>query len=161
MLARMSGSAHRCLHQWLAVLLAVLAVWLPMPGAPLAQELSAASPTLAMPAMPGGQRASGVPVGQPADGAAPDADAATIQPDHAQRLRRLLIQDCGSCHGLRMKGGLGPALTVDALRGKSDDMLVAAVLLGRPGTAMPPWQPLLTQAEARWLIAQLKQGIQP
>lgn len=111
-----------------------------------------------MPAMQAGQ---GVPVAQPSGGAAADADAATIQPDHAQRLRRLLVQDCGSCHGLRMKGGLGPALTVDALRGKSDDMLVAAVLLGRPGTAMPPWQPLLTQAEAQWMIAQLKQGIQP
>ena len=34
------------------------------------------------------------------------------------KLDHLLLQDCGSCHGLRMTGGLGPALTRDALAGK-------------------------------------------
>lgn len=89
------------------------------------------------------------------------AEAAVVDAEHQQRLQRLLLQDCGSCHGLRMKGGLGPALTAEVLRDKSEDMLVATVLLGRPGTAMPRWEPLLDRAEAQWMIRQLKKGGQP
>ena len=77
-------------------------------------------------------------------------------------LRYLLEQDCGSCHGLRLKGGLGPALTVDALRGKPTEFLHLTILHGRPGTAMPPWRGLLTEAESRWLVELLQTGaIQP
>lgn len=54
------------------------------------------------------------------------------------QLRHLLLQDCGSCHGLRLTGGLGPALTPEALRGKPRESLVATVLMGRPQTPMPP-----------------------
>src|SRR5690606_14858665 len=79
------------------------------------------------------------------------ADSPGLSTSHQQRLQRLLLQDCGSCHGLRMKGGLGPALTAEQLRDKPDDMLVATVLLGRPGTPMPPWNPLLTQEEVEWM----------
>ena len=28
-----------------------------------------------------------------------------------RQLEHLLLQDCGSCHGLRLTGGLGPAIT--------------------------------------------------
>lgn len=76
-------------------------------------------------------------------------------------LKHLLIQDCGSCHGLRMKGGLGPALTPQDLAGKPRESLVATVIYGRPGTAMPPWDALLTEHEAGWLIDQLLQGVNP
>ncbi len=48
-------------------------------------------------------------------------------------LKHLLIQDCGSCHGLRMKGGLGPALTPDDLAGKPKESLVATARQCRPG----------------------------
>ena len=41
--------------------------------------------------------------------AAPDA---TRQAE----LRYLLKQDCGSCHGMTMKGGLGPALLPQTLK---------------------------------------------
>lgn len=76
-------------------------------------------------------------------------------------LKHLLIQDCGSCHGLRMKGGLGPGLTPDDLAGKPKDSLVATIIHGRHGTAMPPWSALLTENEAEWLIDQLLQGVTP
>src|SRR5690554_2434394 len=67
-------------------------------------------------------------------------------PAHEQvELRRLLIQDCGSCHGLRMTGGLGPALTPAALSPIPRSSLVTTVLYGRPGTAMPPWRALLDE----------------
>jgi cytochrome c55X len=59
---------------------------------------------------------------------------------------------------MRLLGGLGPALTADALRGKNDALLIATVLSGRPGTPMPPWRPYLSETEAAWIVAQLQKG---
>lgn len=73
-------------------------------------------------------------------------------------LRNLLIQDCGSCHGLRLTGGLGPALLPEQLQGKSADYLSAVILDGRPGSAMPGWRPLLSPDEARWMANLLLTG---
>jgi cytochrome c55X len=78
-----------------------------------------------------------------------------------RELANLLTQDCGSCHGLRMKGGLGPALLPENLSGKSADYLAAVILDGRSGSAMPPWNTLLSPAEARWIAARLLQGPTP
>ena len=78
-----------------------------------------------------------------------------ISGDREQELRNLLIQDCGSCHGLQMKGGLGPALLPEMLQGKSVEYLSTVILHGRPGTAMPPWRSLLSAEEARWMAQQL------
>ena len=78
-----------------------------------------------------------------------------------QALRYLLAQDCGSCHGLTLQGGLGPALTREALAGKSPEMLRAVILHGRPGTPMAPWQPFMNEAEAAWLVQQLLEGKAP
>jgi len=84
--------------------------------------------------------------------------AADPTPERQAQLQYLLLQDCGSCHGLTLKGGLGPALTPAALAGKSPETLRAVILHGRPGTPMPPWQPFLTPAEADWLVARLLEG---
>lgn len=81
---------------------------------------------------------------------------ADIPPDRAQTLEHLVIQDCGSCHGLTMKGGLGRPLTRDALAHADRDGLALIILDGVPGTAMPPWRPLLTEAEALWIADYLK-----
>jgi cytochrome c55X len=86
--------------------------------------------------------------------------AAAGGPD-AAALERLLTQDCGSCHGLALKGGLGPDLRADTLAGWSAEALAAVILDGRPGTAMPPWRPLLTEAEADWLARRLLTGETP
>lgn len=67
-------------------------------------------------------------------------------------LRSILHQDCGSCHGLTLRGGLGPALLPEALQGKPREFLIATILDGRPGTAMPPWRPLLQPEEVAWLV---------
>jgi cytochrome c55X len=81
-------------------------------------------------------------------------------PDALRRteLIRLVRNDCGSCHGMQLTGGLGLPLTPEALRGKPDSSLVASILYGRPGTPMPPWQAFLNQAEAEWIVEKLKQG---
>lgn len=75
-------------------------------------------------------------------------------------LNNLLVQDCGSCHGLTMRGGLGPALLPETLSGKPDELLVATILEGRPGTAMPPWKEMLDHDDAVWMVRQLKRGLQ-
>ena len=66
------------------------------------------------------------------------AAAEDISDERSAELENLLIQDCGSCHGLQMKGGLGPALLPELLQGKNADYLSAVILHGKIGTAMPP-----------------------
>ena len=89
-----------------------------------------------------------------------DAVAATDPaPAHQLALLHLLFQDCGSCHGLRLTGGLGPALTPAALAGKPAAMLRQVILDGRAGTPMPPWRPFMTEDEAAWLVRQLQTGV--
>lgn len=94
-----------------------------------------------------------------ADGAL--AGGTTRAPDASRQreLLTLLRQDCGSCHGMRLTGGLGPALTPDALREKPRDSLAATIQHGRPGTPMPPWRPFMSDAEAAWLVTQLVEGV--
>jgi cytochrome c55X len=60
---------------------------------------------------------------------------------------------------MTLKGGLGPTLLPSALEGKPDALLVNTILFGRAGTAMPPWRELLTEADAVWLVEQLRAGV--
>ena len=86
--------------------------------------------------------------------------SAGTEPDAARQreLLHLLQQDCGSCHGLTLRGGLGPALLPSDLAGKPAPFLVETILDGRPGTAMPPWRPLISEADAAWLVQRLLDG---
>jgi cytochrome c55X len=68
----------------------------------------------------------------------------------------LLKQDCGACHGLTLKGGLGPSLMPESLSSKTDAELTTTILEGRSGTAMPPWRQFISESEARWLIRHLR-----
>ncbi|WP_371225053.1 c-type cytochrome [Roseovarius sp. 2305UL8-3] len=74
-----------------------------------------------------------------------------------EALQRLVHQDCGSCHGLTLKGGLGPDLRAQNLEHYEADILAGVILDGIPGTAMPPWRPLITEAEAEWIANYLLQ----
>lgn len=84
--------------------------------------------------------------------------AADPVPLRQQELIRMVRQDCGSCHGMTLKGGLGSPLLPDSLREKPPSSLVATVVHGRPGTAMPPWKSILAEGEAEWIVAQLVNG---
>ena len=75
-----------------------------------------------------------------------------------QSLIRLVRQDCGACHGMRLTGGLGPALTREALADKPLDAMAATIVHGRPGTPMPPWRNMLSDTEVRWIAEQLARG---
>jgi cytochrome c55X len=73
-------------------------------------------------------------------------------------LTRLVVHDCGSCHGMRLTGGLGPPLTRDSIARKPRDSMVATIMHGRRGTAMPPWSGLLNEADAAWIVDRLQEG---
>jgi cytochrome c55X len=87
------------------------------------------------------------------------AVAAEIDGERQEALRYLIRQDCGSCHGMTLKGGLGPALTPSALENKPMELLINSILFGRPGTPMPPWNSILTREETVWIVEQLTQGM--
>jgi cytochrome c55X len=84
---------------------------------------------------------------------------ATPAPARKNELLHLVRQDCGSCHGLRMEGGLGLPLTPQALQGKDPDGLKLTILQGRHGTTMPPWSPFMSEAEAGWIVDLLMKGL--
>ena len=84
--------------------------------------------------------------------------AAELSASRQKELLYFLKHDCGSCHGLRLKGGLGPALLPQTLAGKPLSYLVTTILEGRENTAMPPWNTMLSRAEATWLAEQLQDG---
>ena len=88
----------------------------------------------------------------------PTAQAEPASERQATLLHRLK-HDCGSCHGMTLKGGLGPPLLPDAIRARSEADLVEVILHGIPGTPMPPWDFELTAKEARWLVQRLKAGV--
>ncbi len=84
--------------------------------------------------------------------------AGEVDPGRAASLENLVRQDCGSCHGLTLAGGLGPDIRATALDGMPPDVLAEVILDGRPGTAMPPWRPLISEADAAWIAEFLLEG---
>lgn len=88
------------------------------------------------------------------------AGAADSQPGARRQaeILHLLKHDCGSCHGMTLKGGLGPSLRPADIAGMSDEALTETILNGRPGTPMAPWRISLSEYEAGWLVGRLKEG---
>jgi cytochrome c55X len=85
--------------------------------------------------------------------------AQAVDDKRENELRNLIHQDCGSCHGMRLTGGLGPALTPQALEGKSRGFLFTTISEGRYGTPMAPWKSLLTKTEIEWIVNYLKGAV--
>ena len=92
----------------------------------------------------------------PVPAAVPEAVPAAVSTERAVALRHFLTQDCGSCHGLTLGGGLGPPLQREQVANKPVPYLAYTILNGRPGTAMPPWSQFLTEAEGEWLARELR-----
>ncbi len=76
-------------------------------------------------------------------------------PARQKELVHLVRQDCGSCHGMTLGGGLGPPLLPAELHDKPIEGLVATIYYGRPGTPMPPWKQFISEAEAAWIVEKL------
>lgn len=85
---------------------------------------------------------------------------ALAEPPAARQVELIyrLRQDCGSCHGLTLKGGLGPALLPATLAGRDAESLAEVVTGGIPGTPMPPWAFEIAPDEAVWLVRRLQEG---
>ena len=90
-----------------------------------------------------------------------DVSVAEMTTARQNELLYLLKHDCGSCHGMTMKGGLGPALLPETLAGQPRDYLVTTIMEGRKDTAMPGWSSMLTRSDAAWIAEQLQQGLLP
>ncbi|MBF0180550.1 MAG: cytochrome c [Magnetococcales bacterium] len=86
---------------------------------------------------------------------------ADVSAEQGEQLIYLLRQDCGSCHGMTLRGGLGPPLTREALAGKRTDLLEDIIYYGKPELAMPGWQGLLSREEIHWLVERLMKGEVP
>jgi len=81
-----------------------------------------------------------------------------MAPERQRQLQDMVLHDCGACHGMSLKGGLGPALTPAVLESRPEEELLDTILNGRQQTAMPPWKNFLTVNEATWIVKQLKTG---
>ncbi len=95
-----------------------------------------------------------------ASAAAGAAMAAEPPPEpRRSEIVNMVRQDCGSCHGLTMKGGLGPPLVPQAVAQKDPELMRAIILNGLRGTPMPPWRPFLSDDEAMFVVQLLKKGL--
>jgi len=84
---------------------------------------------------------------------------AEITSERQHQLIHLLKHDCGSCHGMTLKGGLGPSLLPESLKNKPDELLFLTIREGRKGTPMPPWKSQLSEDDVLWIISQLREGV--
>jgi len=85
--------------------------------------------------------------------------ATELSNDRQQELLHLIQHDCGSCHGMTLKGGLGSPLTAEKLQHKSHASLSSIIMNGVEGTPMPPWKGILDEQEVVWMVKQLKIGL--
>jgi len=89
----------------------------------------------------------------------PACAADTLTPARKAELIHLLKSDCGSCHGMTLKGSLGPPLLPQALAGRRSDDLRAVILNGVPDTPMPAWRDQLSESDTTFLVRLLQYGI--
>ncbi len=83
----------------------------------------------------------------------------TLSATRKSELVHLVRQDCGSCHGMTLKGGLGRSLLPGDLTQTTVAELADVILDGIPGTPMPPWRGLISADEALWIAENLKNGL--
>jgi len=88
----------------------------------------------------------------------PPEQAPAPSPERVRELVHMVRQECGSCHGMSLQGGLGPALTPEILRERPAESLVVTIIHGRDATPMPPWSRFLNEAEALWISERLLAG---
>lgn len=67
--------------------------------------------------------------------------------------------NCTGCHGKQAEGrvGMGPGLASETfLAAASDEMLIATINKGRPGTTMAPWGSMLPPSQVEALAAYIR-----
>jgi cytochrome c55X len=84
------------------------------------------------------------------------ADA--VDAPRARALTDLVRQDCGSCHGMTLKGGLGTSLLPADIEHIEAEGIARIIIEGIPGTPMPAWRGALSEEDAQWIARRLKEG---
>ena len=84
--------------------------------------------------------------------------AQALESARERELTHLVRQDCGSCHGMTLKGGLGGPLLPESLSDLESESIASIILGGVPGKPMPPWQGELSEEDAMWIAENLKRG---
>ena len=79
-------------------------------------------------------------------------------PERQAQLIRMVRQDCRPGHAIQLTGGLGPELTQARMLDIPFDSLLATIYNGRPGTPMPGWKSMISEADATWIARQLQAG---
>ncbi len=87
-----------------------------------------------------------------------DPSMENLSSERKGEIDHMVKQDCGSCHGLTLKGGLGPSLDPRRLNLYPEGFLEITITHGRPGTPMPPWAPILNSDEIHYIATQLLAG---
>lgn len=72
------------------------------------------------------------------------------------KLTSIVKNDCGSCHGMQLRGGLGPSLVTVDFKKKDSLTMFNIIKYGKPGTPMPPWKNHLSDTEIEWIVNFLK-----
>ena len=89
---------------------------------------------------------------------APDKTSPPAQPVASVSIAAFVTESCSVCHGLALEGGIGPALTVEALTGP-DELYFEVIKAGAAGTSMPSWSEAgLSDAEITAIVRYLKTG---
>ena len=91
----------------------------------------------------------------------PTAAATLPEASRQAELDHMLRHDCGSCHGMTLKGGLGPPLTEESLLNKPREYIEWTIRNGHPGTPMPPWEGILSDEDINYLVELLKTQTKP
>ncbi|MGI9481571.1 MAG: c-type cytochrome [Hyphomicrobiales bacterium] len=86
------------------------------------------------------------------------AAASELPRERQAELNYLVRQDCGSCHGMTLKGGLGKPLDAARFEDVPADAIADVILDGISGTPMPPWRGLISEEDALWIAENLKAG---
>jgi glucose/arabinose dehydrogenase len=69
------------------------------------------------------------------------------------KVNETYAENCASCHGEKLEGGLAPSmLDDDWVHGGDDDSLARSIRDGFPESGMPPWSGLLSEEEVRALV---------
>jgi len=79
------------------------------------------------------------------------SSSSALSENEKQSLIYLVKQDCGSCHGLTLQGGIGPALLKKNLKNKPLKYIETVIANGRTGTPMPPWKEILGKEQIRYI----------
>lgn len=97
------------------------------------------------------------PAADAASEGAPEEASVEVSATRQSELRVFIAENCPVCHGTRLAGSIGPALSNASLRHLSVEAVSSTILNGYEARGMPAWKPPLTAQEADWIARFLKQ----